>query len=116
VDDPSKLGAAATASLQNTANQLLISAGSIWEIAIKLGKGQLPLSLPFRRWLDIALADLGLSVLAITLDYAERQSNLPPHYIDPFDRLIASQALVEGIPVVSGDTIFDSYGVNRIWD
>ena len=65
--------------------------------------GKLPLSLPYRPWMDKAVADLGLAVLPITLDHAERQVGLPFHHRDPFDRLIAAQALVEGIPLVSGD-------------
>jgi len=61
------------------------------------------------------MADLGLIILPITLDHADRQSGLPFHHRDPFDRLLAAQALVEGIPVVSADAIFDQYGANRIW-
>jgi PIN domain nuclease of toxin-antitoxin system len=40
---------------------------------------------------------------------------LPPHYKDPFDRLMIAQALVEGIPIASVDAAFDPYGVTRIW-
>lgn len=61
------------------------------------------------------MAELALIVLPITLDHAERQAGLPFHHRDPFDRLLAAQALVEGIPLVSDDAIFDQYGVNRIW-
>lgn len=115
LDNPTKLTPSATAALQDLRNQLLVSAASIWEIAIKFGKGRLPLSLPYRAWMDKAVADLGLTVLPITLDYAERQAGLPFHHRDPFDRLLAAQALVENCPLVSGDAIFDAYGVRRIW-
>jgi len=116
VDVPAMLSALAMSVIQNTANELLISAASIWEIAIKCGKGRLPLSLPYRRWVDQAIADLDLTILPITLDHAERQVSLPFHHRDPFDRLLASQSLVENIPLVSGDAVFDTYGVTRIWD
>ena len=115
-DDTSQLSAAANAALSDPANDRLISAATIWEIAIKVGKGRLPLSKPFRVWMDTAIADLALTLLPITLDHAERQSVLPRHHGDPFDRLLISQALVEGIPIVGDDTVFDTYGVLRIWN
>ena len=40
---------------------------------------------------------------------------LPSHHKDPFDRLIAATALVEGLPLVSADPAFDAYGVTRLW-
>ena len=87
----------------------------MWEIGIKFGKGKLPLSMPFRRWIDNAIAALGIRLLPITIDHVERQSTLPPYHNDPFDRLLAAQVLVEGIPLVSVDVAFDAYGVTRIW-
>jgi PIN domain nuclease of toxin-antitoxin system len=115
VDDPTQLSAVATTTLQDPANDLVVSAATLWEIAIKAALGKLPLSLPYRQWMDTAVADLGLAVLPITLDHTERLVGLPFHHRDPFDRLIAVQALVEAIPLVSADAIFDAYGVNRIW-
>ena len=96
--------------------QSVISTATIWEIAIKVGKGRLPLSLPFRPWIEKAIADLVLVILPITLDHADQQIALPFHHRDPFDRMLASQALVEGIPLIGGDAMFDAYGVQRIWN
>jgi PIN domain nuclease of toxin-antitoxin system len=101
--------------LQDPANDLLLSAAMIWELAIKIGQGKLTLSLPYRLWMDNAIADLGLTILPVTVEYAERQAGLPPYHKDPFDRLIIAQALVGGVPVVSADGVFDSYGITRIW-
>lgn len=114
-DDPAKVPATAMAAMQDPANELLVSVVSVWEMAIKFTKGNLPLSMPYRRWMDKAIADLELSIIPITLDHAERLVGLPFHHRDPFDRLLAAQALVETIPLVSGDAIFDAYGVPRIW-
>ncbi|MFO7640625.1 MAG: type II toxin-antitoxin system VapC family toxin [Candidatus Competibacteraceae bacterium] len=114
-DDPSKLGPTALVTLQDPVQQLLLSAGTIWELSIKSGLAKLTLSLGFRQWMDRAIADLDLIVLPITLDHADRQARLPWHHRDPFDRLLAAQALVEGIPLMSADAIFDQYGVNRLW-
>ncbi len=115
VDQDHLLSAAAHAAITDPANDLLLSAATIWEIAIKVGLGRLRLSLPYLQWMNKAIADLGLIVLPITLAYADAQAGLPSHHRDPFDRLLAAQALVEGIPLVSVDVIFDQYGVNRIW-
>src|SRR5262245_10526803 len=115
VDDPSKLGPAAAAALANPANEPLLSAGTIWEIAIKTSLGKLTLSLPFKQWMNNAVTDLGATILPITIDYADAQVRLPHHHGDPFDRMLAAQALTEVIPIVSADTVLDSYGVTRLW-
>lgn len=41
---------------------------------------------------------------------------LPFHHRDPFDRLLVAQALVEDIPLITCDIVFDTYGVTRIWN
>jgi PIN domain nuclease of toxin-antitoxin system len=115
VDDPVKLGSGAVASLEDPANDLLLSAGTIWEIAIKVGLGKLSVSMPYREWINQAMLELGLAVLPITIDHADAQIDLPRHHGDPFDRLLVAQALVEKMDLVSTDDVFDQYGVHRIW-
>jgi PIN domain nuclease of toxin-antitoxin system len=115
-DQPTRLGTQAIAALEDPANELLLSAATIWEISIKVGLKKLDLSLPFRLWIDQAIADLNMSVLPITTEYADAQIQLPSHHRDPFDRLIVAQAMVEKIPVVSSDAMLEKYGVKRIWD
>jgi PIN domain nuclease of toxin-antitoxin system len=115
VDDPTRLSPAAVVTLQDPANELLVSAATVWEVAIKVGVGKLTLSGPYRPWMIKALTDLGAAVLPITVEYADVQAGLPFHHRDPFDRLLVAQALVETVPVVSGDAQFDAYGVTRVW-
>jgi len=115
VDQDHLLSPAAHAAITDPANDLLLSAASVWEMAIKVGLGKLTLSLPYRQWINQAIADLGLAILPITVDYADVQSGLPRHHGDPFDRLIVAQAVVEGIPIISSDAQLDAYGINRIW-
>jgi PIN domain nuclease of toxin-antitoxin system len=115
VDDPSKLGTQAVTALQDPGNDLLLSAGTIWEIAIKVGLGKLSLSMPYRQWMNQAITDLGMTVLPITVEYADVQGNLPKHHGDPFDRLLVAQAKVENMALVSADPGFDPYGINRLW-
>lgn len=114
-DEPNRITPTAMAVMGDPANDLLLSAASIWEIAIKYSRGRLPLSLPYRDWMNRAISDLDLTMLPITLDHAERQAILPWNHRDPFDRLLVAQAQVEGAPLVSSDAALDSYGVARLW-
>jgi len=116
VDQDHLLGPSAHATISDPANVLLLSAGTIWEVGIKVGLNKLSLSLHYRDWMNKAIADLGLSVLPICVEYADAQACLPRHHGDPFDRLLAAQALVENIPLISSDPIFDLYDVKRIWN
>ena len=114
--EPKRLPKEVRVALESSANEVMFSAASIWEIAIKVGLEKLTLSLPYRDWMEQAIADLGLVVLPITVEAAGLQAGLPWHHRDPFDRLIIAQALVENIPVVSIDRIFDDYGIERLWN
>ncbi len=115
VDQHQQLSSASHAAMSDPANELLLSAGSIWEIAIKIGLGKLILTQPYLLWMSQALSDLGITVLPITAEYADRQTSLPRHHGDPFDRLIVAQALVEEVAIVSADARMDDYGVTRLW-
>jgi PIN domain nuclease of toxin-antitoxin system len=115
VDQDNLLSPAAHTAINDPVNELLLSAGTVWEIAIKVGLSKLTLSVPFRHWMTAAIADLGATLLPVTVEYADVQANLPPHHGDPFDRLLVAQALVENLFLVSADGTLDLYGVNRIW-
>ena len=116
VDDPSKLSPRAITALQDSTNDLLVSAGTLWEISIKVGLNKLSLSMPYRPWMNQAIADLGLTVLPITVEYADVQAGLPQHHRDPFDRLLVAQAQIEQVSVVSNDALLDQYGrITRLW-
>ena len=114
-DDTSKLGAEAFKLLQEAENELLLSAATVWEIAIKVGLSKLSLTTSYRQWMTQAIRDLNLTLLPITVQYADVQSTLPSRHGDPFDRLLVSQAIVEQIPIVSVDPVFETYGVERVW-
>ena len=116
LDDPSRLGANARAILENPTTELTVSVGTIWELSIKTSLKKLSLSLPYRQWVERALADLGVTVSPITLEFTERQAALPFRHRDPFDRLLVAQCLVETIPIVSAGAVLDQYGVTRLWN
>ena len=115
VDQDDQLGDTGHEVIAEPANDLLVSAATIWEISIKCGLGKLSLSLPLRDWLSQAVTDLRATILPITIEYAATQSELPRHHGDPFDRLITAQAKGEDIPITSRDVAFDRYDIDRIW-
>lgn len=115
VDQPSVLSPRAKAALEDPASELVLSAATIWEIAIKVGLKKLTLSFPYRQWMAQAINDLNVTVLPVTVEYADIQVGLPHHHRDPFDRLLIAQAIVEKVQLVSNDDVFDQYGVTRLW-
>lgn len=115
VDQHQLLSRPAFAAITDPANDLLVSAATVWELSIKVGLGKLTLSQPYRQWMSQAFADLSLLLLPITVDSADAQATLPHHHGDPFDRMLVAQAIVEGIAVVSADGQLDPYGIARVW-
>lgn len=115
VDQDHLLSAAPHAAMMDPSNVLLLSAGSILEIAIKVSLGKLVLSRPYKLWITQAMSDLGVTLLPITVEYADVQASLPRHHGDPFDRLMVAQAIVERAPIVSADASLDVYGITRLW-
>ena len=113
--DDSRLSEKARISIIDTDDRVYVSPASIWEIAIKISIGKYTLPEPFAAFCDRQLRDNDFTLLPITVPQTERIITLPFHHRDPFDRLIIAQSLVEAIPVVSSDTMFDAYGVDRIW-
>jgi PIN domain nuclease of toxin-antitoxin system len=94
---------------------IFVSPASIWEIAIKISLGKYALPVPFTPFWDEQLQANDFTLLPIAVSHAARVADLPFHHRDPFDRLIIAQSLVEEIPVVSSDGIFDNYGIMRVW-
>ena len=97
------------------ADDALLSVASCWEIAIKASLGKLKLRLPVERFLTEQIAFNRFELLHIELPHATRIATLPWHHRDPFDRLLAAQALHEKVAIASADPVFRQYGVKRIW-
>jgi len=93
----------------------VLSVASAWEIAIKVSLGKLTLDRPVGVFVPELLADLSIALLPIEMADVAIVSELPFHHRDPFDRLIAAQALRRGLSIVSVDATFDAYGVSRVW-
>ena len=112
--DP-RLPATARTVLEDPANVVLVSPASYWEIAIKVHLGKWQLAQPYPDLIDSLWTDYGFRILPILPDHTARLIGLANHHGDPFDRLLVAQALVEAVPLVSSDAIFDQYRVPRIW-
>lgn len=113
-DDP-KLSAAAKTALENPINERWLSPISLLEIALKYRLGKLPLPAPFGAMYPASLLSRDIHLLPIEAKHIEPLTTLPFHHRDPFDRLIAATALVEGLRLVSADPLFDRYGLIRLW-
>jgi PIN domain nuclease of toxin-antitoxin system len=113
--DPGRLSPAARTVVADEMNEIFVSAASAWEIATKVRLGKLPMAELFEsRFLD-AIADAGYTLLAISVADALRAGRLVGPHGDPFDRMIAAQALGGDLPVLSKDKRLDGFGVRRIW-
>jgi PIN domain nuclease of toxin-antitoxin system len=109
------LSAAARTLIEDASNQSLLSMASLWEVAIKLSLGKVSLGQPFETLIPDQIRLNGIELLSIEVAHLATVAKLPFHHRDPFDRLLIAQATVEQIPVVSSDSSFDSYGVQRLW-
>jgi PIN domain nuclease of toxin-antitoxin system len=105
---PEHLSAAARSLLEDSGNELLFSAASLWEIAIKhhLGRDDFRVD---PRLLRRGLLDNGYSELPITSEHAVTVDGLPPIHKDPFDRMLVAQSMVEGIALVTADRTLAQY-------
>ena len=112
--DP-QLSTTARTLIRDVSNEVLISPASYWEIAIKVSLGKWRLNRPYEDFIDIGLKQYGFLILPILPAHTARLIGMPFYHKDPFDRLLAAQALAEGIPMVSADSAFDDYDVTRLW-
>jgi PIN domain nuclease of toxin-antitoxin system len=112
--DPRLSGNAKTA-IEDGANEILVSAASAWEIATKVRIGKLPDAVYVAEHLPDVIADQQFRSLPISLVHARRAGLMAGLHRDPFDRMLIAQALMEGLILVSNETLFDSFGVERLW-
>jgi PIN domain nuclease of toxin-antitoxin system len=112
---PESIGREASAIIADEASEILVSAASAWEIATKVRIGKLPEAEALESRFLEALSEVGFILLAIDAETALRSGRLVADHGDPFDRMIAAQALQLDIPVISLDAKLDVFGVRRIW-
>jgi PIN domain nuclease of toxin-antitoxin system len=93
---------------------LIASVASYWEVTIKSTRGTLPVRNPVVRW-QRAMDLIGADVLPIRVNHVSALHGLPDHHRDPFDRIIAAQAIADGLPLVASDPVLQKYPVQFVW-
>ena len=110
-----RLSGAARGVIDDPDNSVLVSAASAWEVTTKHRLGKLPGADIVAGDVLAAIQDHGFEPLAITVAHAERAGRLPGPHRDPFDRMLIAQSLAHDLPLLSNESLFDRYGVRRIW-
>jgi PIN domain nuclease of toxin-antitoxin system len=114
-NDDRRLSAPARRAIEDVGSERFLSVAAAWEMAIKSSLGRLKLPVPVGRFLQEHLPRNHIELLAIGIGDLTLVETLVFHHRDPFDRLMAAQALERGLAVVSSDAIFKKYDVERIW-
>jgi PIN domain nuclease of toxin-antitoxin system len=112
---PAALSKPARDAIADPANVVLVSAASAWEIATKVRNGKLPGAEKLEQDFVQVMETAGYTLLPIDAENALRAGRLVAEYRDPFDRMIAAQALALDIPVLSPDAQLDAFAIRRIW-
>jgi PIN domain nuclease of toxin-antitoxin system len=114
IKEPEILPKRVHAVLRDRSATMLISLVTPWEIAIKVATGKLEASDILQEF-ETRVTRAHFTMLQTTVSQVVQSGALPLHHRDPFDRLLIAQALDLRIPILSSDSIFDLYGVQRIW-
>ena len=115
VEDNPSLSSYAHTLIEEPTNDVFLSIASVWEMAIKVSLGKLDLNQPFDLFIPNQLLLNDIALLDITVNHTLHGARLPFHHRDPFDRLLIAQSLVEGMALISIDSVLDAYGVHRLW-
>ena len=115
MNDNKRLSRAARSAISLPSNPAFVSAASIWEAATKFRLGKFPDAALLVDNPTRILASLEIEAIPVSVDHARLGDLLPHSHKDPFDRMLAAQALLEGLTLVSADTIFDDFAVSRLW-
>jgi PIN domain nuclease of toxin-antitoxin system len=115
LDGDRRMSKRARALVGRGTNEVFVSAASAWEITTKWRLGKLPGAADVAADVAGAVASQVFLPLPITLVHAQLAGQLTTSHRDPFDRMLAAQAVIEGVPIVSNDEAFDLFGVMRLW-
>ncbi len=108
------LSTTAQGIISDARNEILVSIASFWEMAIKISLGKLKLTMSLHEYFQ-KTEQSGFLLLQAQPAHVLLIETMPWHHKDPFDRMLIAQGLGEDIPIVSKETLFDSYGVKRVW-
>jgi PIN domain nuclease of toxin-antitoxin system len=115
IADDARLSRRARGAIANRKAECFVSLASCWEMAIKVSLDKLTLAAPVEQFVPEQLSANGFELLRIEFAHVTRVERFAFHHRDPFDRLLAAQALIEDMTIVSADPVFRRYGVKRVW-
>ena len=110
-----KLSRTAKAAIEDPANEVIVSVASLWELAIKISLNRLTLEDSLADFSKRIVIESAIEIATIEVRHVFALAAMPFHHRDPFDRLLASHCLSDGLELVSADEILDKYGVRRVW-
>lgn len=115
IESDTRLSASARQMIMDNETDVHLSIVSVWEMAIKASIGKLKIPSTIDIFIPQQSRDNDMMLLNITIDDIARLTTLPFHHRDPFDRLLIAQAMVEQLPILSADNVFEVYDVDCIW-
>ncbi|HET7662243.1 MAG TPA: type II toxin-antitoxin system VapC family toxin [Rhodanobacteraceae bacterium] len=115
VMQPDKLSSKVRKRLENPSTEIILSAASAWEIATKHRLGKLPSAKALLADFDEVIRQLDARMLAVNHVHALKAGGFRQSHRDPFDRMLAAQAQVEGLTLVSKDTALLQFGIKLLW-
>ena len=109
------LSARARRIISSSANEVVVSAASAWEISTKYRLGKIAFAQDLAEDFIPSMQAAGYQMLPISVEHALRAGRLSGEHRDPFDRMLAAQAIHEDMPLISNDQQLDAFGVRRVW-
>lgn len=101
--------------MQDSANTILLSVVSVWEMQIKSQLGKLTLSLPLQALIESQQQQNHIKLVPVNLEHVLALDGMPLYHKDPFNRLLIAQASVENVVLLSHDAMISQYDVNVQW-
>ena len=113
--DPDVMESWARELIEDFNNEILVSAASLYEISLKVRNGKLPEAFEFESDLIVNIENrLGYTLLPLERESMMRAARFETAHADPFDRMIAAQAIQNNLPILSTDSRLDAFGVRRL--
>jgi PIN domain nuclease of toxin-antitoxin system len=110
-----QLSLRARQAIADRRHEIIVSAASAWEVTTKHRLGKLPDAGPLAVDFAREMKKQGFTALPIAMTHAQVAGALPGEHRDPIDRMLIAQAREEHLALVSNESLFDSYGIKRIW-
>ena len=114
-DGSIRLSAIAHAAIESNDNDVYVSIASAWEMAIKVGIGKWPEAAALIAGFESEMSVPDFAILPLTVPHARAAGLMPSPHRDPFDRLLAAQAIAEGLTLVTADTKVRGLGAPWVW-